>query len=126
KVKSMNAKTVTPRRAAKRIARRRKSGLRSIVTPELRLKKVLVPIDFSESSRKALRYAASFAHQFNAELLLLHVVEPLPAPPEVVYLDTGAIYTEARKGAEKQLAEWRQAAEAEARVSAKTRVGIAY
>ena len=116
----MNAKTVARSRGAKAKALRRKSA------PDLKLKRVLVPVDFSESSRKAVQYAVSFARQFDAEILLLHVVEPMPAPPEVVYLDTGAIYTEVREAAEKHLSEWRQAAAPEARVSAKTRVGIAY
>jgi universal stress protein A len=87
---------------------------------------VLVPVDFSEMSRKALLYAVSFAKQFGAKIVLLHVVEPLPAPPEVVYLETGAINTEARKGAEKQLSVWRQAVAAGASVTTKIRTGVAY
>ena len=35
-------------------------------------KKILVPVDFSETSRYALR----FAEQFGCEIVLLHVVEP--------------------------------------------------
>jgi nucleotide-binding universal stress UspA family protein len=41
----------------------------------LRLKKLLVPIDFSPSSIKALHYAVSLAGQFGASIHLLHVVE---------------------------------------------------
>lgn len=40
-----------------------------------RLKKILVPVDFSERSTKALQYASSFARQFGAEILCLHVIE---------------------------------------------------
>jgi len=47
-----------------------------------RLKRVLVPVDFSEPSRKAIRYAYEFAGQFGARLTLLHVVEPLSYPPD--------------------------------------------
>lgn len=47
-----------------------------------KLKKVLVPVDFSEPSRKALHYAKAFAEQFGARLTLLHVVEPLAYPPD--------------------------------------------
>lgn len=43
----------------------------------IHLKKILVPTDFSESALKALRYGISFASEFGAELLLLHVVEPV-------------------------------------------------
>src|SRR5881394_761489 len=42
----------------------------------LKLKKVLVPIDFSEPSLKALQYAVAFAGQFGASICLVHVVEP--------------------------------------------------
>src|ERR1051326_1054581 len=44
--------------------------------PVFRLNKILVPVDFSECSMKALQYAIPFARQFGAELLLIHVVEP--------------------------------------------------
>jgi universal stress protein A len=40
------------------------------------LKRILVPIDFSPLSKKALQYALSFAEQFRAGLTLLHVIEP--------------------------------------------------
>jgi len=42
----------------------------------LQLKRVLVPIDFSESSLEALKYAVAFAGQFDASICLVHVVEP--------------------------------------------------
>lgn len=41
----------------------------------IRLDTVLVPVDFSASSRKALDYALAFAKQFSAKLVVLHVVE---------------------------------------------------
>lgn len=47
------------------------------------LKKILVPLDLSDCSRKALQYAVPFARQFEAELILLHVVEPYPQAPEL-------------------------------------------
>src|SRR6266511_682993 len=46
----------------------------------VRVKSILVPIDFSEPSKKALAYAVPFAEQFGAKLTLLHVVEPLATP----------------------------------------------
>ena len=46
----------------------------------LRLKSILVPIDFSGPSNKALRYAVPFAEQFGAKLILLHVIEPVATP----------------------------------------------
>lgn len=40
-----------------------------------RLRRILVPLDFSGKSRRALRYAAPVAARFGARLVLLHVVE---------------------------------------------------
>ena len=45
-----------------------------------RIKSILVPIDFSASSKKALDYAVTFARQFKAKLTLVHVVEPIATP----------------------------------------------
>jgi len=46
----------------------------------LPVKSILVPLDFSPSSKKALDYAVEFARQFKAKLTLLHVVEPVATP----------------------------------------------
>jgi len=46
----------------------------------LNIKSILVPIDFAEPSKKALEYAVAVAEQFGAQVNLLHVVEPIPAP----------------------------------------------
>ena len=43
-----------------------------------KLKKVLVPIDFSNISKNALPWATFLAQQFGAELILLHVTEKFP------------------------------------------------
>ncbi len=43
----------------------------------INLKRILVPTDFSDSARRALLYGQSFAKEYRAELLLLHVVENL-------------------------------------------------
>lgn len=40
------------------------------------LKNILVPIDFSEYSHKALRYAEEISHRVNATLHILHVLPP--------------------------------------------------
>ena len=46
----------------------------------LHIKSVLVPLDFSGESKKALAYALPFAEQFGAKLTLLHVVESVATP----------------------------------------------
>jgi universal stress protein A len=43
--------------------------------PITALKEILVPIDFSECSKYALRYAVAFAEQFEARITLLAVVQ---------------------------------------------------
>jgi nucleotide-binding universal stress UspA family protein len=40
------------------------------------LKKILVPLDFSQTSLKALHYAVPFARQFGAKITLAHIAKP--------------------------------------------------
>lgn len=46
------------------------------------IKKILIPIDFSDYSKAALKYAVSFSKIFDAELILIYVVEPVIYPPD--------------------------------------------
>ena len=43
----------------------------------IQIKRILVPTDFSESADHALTYGVSFAREYEAELILVHVVETL-------------------------------------------------
>lgn len=61
-----------PHRKAKQ-TRKRAWFDRSTSLPKL--KRILVPIDFSESSLKALRYAVPFAERFGATIYLVHIIE---------------------------------------------------
>lgn len=49
----------------------------------LNLQRILVPVDFSRESAKAMRYAVTLARQFDASITLVHVVEPAYGPPEL-------------------------------------------
>jgi universal stress protein A len=49
-----------------------------LVPQILHLKKILVPIDFSDPSKKAFQYALRLAEQFDSEIILVHVVELRP------------------------------------------------
>ncbi len=49
---------------------------------KLNIKKILVPIDFSDYSKSALKYAQEFSKYFNAEIFLIYVVEPMVYPPD--------------------------------------------
>jgi universal stress protein A len=48
--------------------------------PAFRLKKILVPIDFSPASENAFRYTLRLAGKFSAEITLLYVLTPAPSP----------------------------------------------
>ena len=62
-MKTKTSKTATPKRPS-----------------PLQIKSILVPIDFSPPSKKALDYAAEVARQLKAKLTLLNVVEPVALP----------------------------------------------
>lgn len=71
------------------------------------LKQIVVPIDFSDTSHKALQYAVPFAAQFGARLILLHVIEPFALPAELSYVppEVENAGQTAMKGALEKLAE---------------------
>ena len=60
------------------------------------LRRIVVPIDFSETSAQALPYAAALAEQFGAEIILLHVIEWVAVPAELGAAPSAI--TEADKG----------------------------
>jgi len=74
-----------------------------IPLPEIQLHKILVPIDFSECSKKALAYANALARQFQASVHLLHVQgTPTPIP---AIIDFPIIDPETKHEAERRLHE---------------------
>lgn len=70
---------------------------------EIKLRHIMVPTDFSECSRKALAYALSFARQFGAEILLLHVVDSVPAMGQDVLLQSSLLTVALHEESEKRL-----------------------
>jgi universal stress protein A len=50
---------------------------RAAKSASFRAERILVPIDFSDPSRAALRYASSLSQQFGAKLILFYAVEPV-------------------------------------------------
>lgn len=46
------------------------------------IQRIVVPIDFSEYSKRAFRYAIDFAQTFGAEMILVYVVEPIVYPAD--------------------------------------------
>jgi len=72
----------------------------------MQIKRILVPIDFSANSRAALSTALSLAQYFGAELLLLHVVEPVYiAEPNVASTDLTTLLDDQVRIAGEQLAQ---------------------
>jgi len=73
---------------------------------------VLCPVDFSETSRAALRYAVGMCARFDAELTLLHVFQPpgFTLPEGMVVAGADAFATLMRD-VEVALTTWRQEAE---------------
>ena len=73
------------------------------------IKRILVPVDFSDPSLRALDYAAELSRALAAQLVLLHVVEPVYYPVAAdaygVGLDLGNVYDEIERAAREQLSE---------------------
>lgn len=75
----------------------------------IKLRTILVGVDFSEHARVAVTYAAEFAKMFKAEVILCHVVQPpdlisqIPPsgegyfPPNLAQLEEDAAKTECKK-----------------------------
>ena len=73
-------------------------------TPRIRIKQILVPIDFSAGSLEALASALPLAQRFRAKLLLLHVVEPVyVAEPNIASADLTTLLDEQQRSAGEQL-----------------------
>ena len=68
-----------------------------------RIKQILVPIDFSECSAKALSYAVALAQQHGATVSLLYVVHTFPVPSESGVVEYAAIQTQMREAGEDRL-----------------------
>lgn len=71
--------------------------------PAVKLRKILVPVDFSERARAALAYAISLAREFGGSLLVLHVMDPLLTPGRLESARLRQLKSSSRKEAEEQL-----------------------
>lgn len=92
------------KRTSRKPAARRQGRKRPFM---IDLNRILVPIDFSDHSRKALRYAIPFAEQFDASIDLIYVVEPTVYPADFSFGQVGfpAIEDELRKRGGEELDE---------------------
>ena len=72
------------------------------------VKRILVPIDFSDCSRAALQYAVTLAQPLNASLVLLYVAETSPAGSEFCASQLPELEADLRRMAQKQFAKFRK------------------
>jgi universal stress protein A len=80
----------------------RQSEANGFISPD-QVRSILVPVDFSKSSLKAVSYAVAVAREYGAQLVLLHVVEPFHAD---LFIDTSKTQRAARAGAHQLLNQW--------------------
>jgi len=75
----------------------------------IQIKRILAPVDFSDTSKLAMKYAAEFAHKFKAELHVIHVVEPVVYATEpFAPINMGDIQAAQEKMAREEIAKWRR------------------
>ena len=71
----------------------------------IRLRKILVPLDFSDCSRMAFDCAVRLAREFRSELLLVHVIDPIcyPFGGEYGAVHSARLMEEARASAQSEM-----------------------
>jgi nucleotide-binding universal stress UspA family protein len=79
----MPSKKVQPKR---KIPARK---IRPVHQSLIKIQRILVPIDFSEHSKNALKYAIPFAEKFKASIDLIYVVEPTIYPADFSFGQIG-------------------------------------
>ena len=85
----------------------RQTGQRSKTGSAPRTNTILVPVDFSDCSRKGLQYAIGFANELGAKIVLLHAtyLGYVYASEGTAIYDVRALQEAARKNAEHQMRE---------------------
>lgn len=71
----------------------------------IKIKRILVPTDFSEQGHAALEYAVALADRFCAAVDLLHVVEPVPPGALMGRIPLEDLKADMNSSAQEQLAE---------------------
>lgn len=80
------------------------AATRAAVASPLKIQRILVPIDFSACSKKALQYALPLAREHEATLTLLYVVPPAYGAGEYGAIDYAQLEASLREGGEKEMA----------------------
>ncbi len=89
-LKRRSKRALVPRRTTGASEALAATDMIELVPLVLPLKRILVPVDFSRTSIKALHYAVPIAKQFGARLSLLHVIEFPNYCPDIGYMDFDA------------------------------------
>ncbi len=97
----------------------------------MKIKRILVPVDFSPHSQEALEYAADLAKPFGAELVVIFVIEPIYyAGPDYTGLSSpvvAGLVEEQRKSAREELARLeKQYGKRRIKLRAVTQTGMPY
>jgi nucleotide-binding universal stress UspA family protein len=92
----------------------------------LKPKIILVPVDFTQCSQKAITYAVSLAKLFKSQIILLHISKLAPATPspEFAVLQTDILNEQARDDAARQLSQWLDQVAAHVPARMQVRVGV--
>jgi nucleotide-binding universal stress UspA family protein len=78
---------MSPKRAKPK--RKVQAKVNPVHPPYIKIQRILVPIDFSEHSKNALKYAIPFAQKFKASIDLIYVVEPTVYPADFSFGQIG-------------------------------------
>src|SRR5688572_20481721 len=87
------------------------------MTPHLedmpQVRRILCPIDFSDTARAAMRWAVELGRRFDARLTLLHVYQaPAFTMPEGIVMGGAELVADVVRQVDDSLAQWRAEAEA--------------
>src|SRR5262245_5695019 len=89
-----------PRPAASGLWSNCDRSIRSTTMPAI--SRILLPVDFSQRSAGAARYAAALARHFHSELILLHALEILPWIAQAGWAYEGAMPPETLNAVQEQ------------------------
>ena len=97
-------RTAYVKRRKRAIEHQRSAPKIDAVPSEIRVQKILVPVDFSKTSMRAVRYAVTLASQCGAEIILLHIIGAATFAKESSHLGFAEIGAAGgRKGASESL-----------------------
>src|SRR5687767_10951628 len=88
-----------------------------------KLNRILVPVDFSDCSKKALAYAVPFAKQFGAEIVITYVAQPYIPVAEMGAVDSTAILTQMQESGKIELEKLRLSITDDVKIKTLLRVG---